>query len=492
MDGAWHRAFPYASVIPSRRVRILPSTNAEQTETRMNTAVEPIADDRVRITVEVPADEVRHAVEHTLTHLAHDVRAPGFRKGKVPPAVVRQRVGAGVIMDEMLREHLPMWYSRALDQERLEPVDSPEIDVQDTPVEGEPFRFSAVVPVPRPAVFPEDLRLEAGRGPGDYDRALVESELERLRTGAGELAPLEDVPAAIGHFAVIDFEAAIGGKPIKGGRARDYMVELGTGRLIGDLEAALIGLRAGEEVDVDVVMPQDDARKDIAGKTAIFHVTLRDLKERILPDLDDEFAAATSEFDTLDELRTDIEARLAKEGEEAADGDYRRRVLEALAGAADVEVPSTWIDNRVRERLAGLERQLQGQGLGFERFLQITGQSIEQVAETFRPEAEQIARQELALKAFADREQVTVSDEELEAAIREDSTEQEADEVVAKIFSEDSAREAVRADLRLRIALDRAVAQATPVPLPAPADPPIEAEESEEAEEPAQRSESGD
>jgi trigger factor len=448
----------------------------------MNTAVEPIADDRVRITVEVPADEVRHAVEHTLTHLAHDVRAPGFRKGKVPPAVVRQRVGVGVIMDEMLREHLPMWYSRALDQERLEPIDAPEIDVQDTPVEGEPFRFSAVVPVPRPAVFPDELVLEAGRGEPAIDPALVDSELERLRAGAGELAPLEDVPAELGHFAVIDFEASIAGKPIKGGRARDYMVELGTGRLIGDLEDALVGLRAGEEVDVDVVMPQDDARRDIAGKTAIFHVTLRDLKQRILPDLDDEFAASSSEFDTLAELRAEIEARLGREAAEAADGEYRRRVLEALAEAADVEVPAAWVDNRVRERLAGLERQLQGQGVGFERFLQITGQSIDQVAETFRPEAEQIARQELALKAFADREGVQVSDEELEAAIREDSTEQEADEVVAKILSDDSSREAVRADLRLRLALDRAVAQAKPVPLPPPAEAAPPADEPDAAD----------
>jgi trigger factor len=442
----------------------------------MNTAVEPIAADRVRITVEVPADEVRHAVEHTLTHLSHDVRAPGVRKGKVPPAVVRQRVGVGVIMDEMLREHLPMWYSRALDQERLEPIDSPEIDVEGAPVEGEPFRFSALVPIPAPAVFPAELALEAGREEPRVDPALVDAELERLRAGAGELAPLEGVPAELGHFAVIDFEASIAGKPIKGGRARDYMVELGTGRLIGDIENALVGLEAGAEVDVDVVMPADDARREIAGKTAIFHVVLRDLKQRILPELDDDFAASASEFDTLAELRADIEARLARQAEEAADGDYRRRVLEALAAAAEVEVPAAWIDNRVRERLVGLERQLQGQGMGFERFLQITGQSIDQVAETFRPEAEQIARQELALKAFADREGVVVGDEELEGAIREDAPKEEADEVAAKILTDDAARESVRADLRLRLALDRAVAQAKPVPLASPAEPAEDAE----------------
>ena len=434
----------------------------------MNTAVEPIADDRVRLTVEVPADEVIHAVEHTLTHLAHDVRAPGFRKGKVPPAVVRQRVGATVIMDEMLREHLPMWYSRALDQARVEPVDSPEIDVTDTPTEGEPFHFSAVVPVPKPATFPEELSLEAGRGEPELDSALVDAEIERLRTGAGELAALEEAPAELGHFAVIDFEASINGKPIKGGRARDYMVELGAGRLVGDIETALIGLNAGDEVDVDVVLPKDDTRRDVAGKTAVFHVTLRELKARQLPELNDEFAATASEFDTLAELRADIETRLAAQAGEAVDGEYRRRVLEALAEAAEVEVPTAWIDNRVRERLVGLERQLQGQGLGFERFLQISGQSIDDIAVTFRPEAEQIARQELALKAFADREQISVSDEQLEAAIREDSQPDEADDVVAKIMSEESSREAVRADLRLRTALDRAVEIATPVALPAP------------------------
>jgi trigger factor len=429
----------------------------------MQTAVETLGDRRVRIRVEVPVADVDHAFEHALRDLSQGTKIPGFRKGKVPPNIVRARLGEEAVVDEALRTHLQSWYGRALDQERIEPVSRPEIDYEAPPAEGTPWTFTATLEVAPEATLPAELKLEAPRHEPTVDEEAVKARLERMRELATQLEPIEDAPAETGHVALIDFVATVDGKKLKDGSASDYSIELGSGRLLPGIEEALVGMTPGSETDVEVVMP-DEAPKKVAGRTASFHVALKELKRRVLPALDDAFARDVSEFETLAELRTDVEAKLRERAEAAVDGEYRAAVLSALGEAAQVEIPEAMVARRIDERLEATARGMARRGIRLEQYLQATGQSLADIVRDLRPEAEASARQELALKALAVREKVVVDDAEVEAFVREEAgDEQDPDAVTRRVMETPAARESVREDLVLRKALDRAVELATPI-----------------------------
>jgi trigger factor len=429
----------------------------------MQTAVESLGDRRVRIRVEVPVADVDHAFEHALRDLSQGTKIPGFRKGKVPSNIVRARLGEEAVVDEALRTHLQGWYGRALDQERIEPVSRPEIDYDAPPAEGAAWTFTATLEVAPEATLPADLKLEAPRHEPTVDDEAVQARLERMRELATQLEPVEDAPAEQGHVALIDFVATVDGKRLKDGSASDYSIELGSGRLLPGIEEALVGMRPGSETDVEVVMP-DEAPKKVAGRTAIFHVSLKELKRRVLPELDDAFARDVSEFETLAELRTDVEAKLRERAEAAVDGEYRAAVLNALGEAAQVEIPEAMVARRIDERLEATARGMARRGIRLEQYLQATGQSLADVVSDLRPEAESSARQELALRAFAARENIVADDAEVEAFVREEAAdEQDPDAVTRRVMETPAARESVREDLVLRKALDRAVELATPI-----------------------------
>ena len=428
----------------------------------MQTAVETLPEDRVRLTVEVSAHDVDHAFEHALRDLSKDVRIPGFRKGKVPTKVVLARLGPEAVTEEALRTHLGSWDSRAVSQSRIEPVDQPDIAWEAPPQEGAPFAFTATVQVAPAATLPDELVLEAPREPVELPEGAVDQELERLRLATAELAPVAaDVPAAAGHFALVDFTGTLDGKVLKDASVTDYQVEIGSGRLVGQLEALLPGMKVGETRTTDVTFPPDYEPKKVAGRTAQFELTLKELKERVLPGLDDAFAAEVSEHDTMAALREAIEAEVSKAVEQVIEGRFRGAVMAALGQAAQVDVPQALVDRRVRERLEDMARRLQRGGVPFEMFLQRSGRSVEQVIAEMRPQAAQEVREELALRAYADRFDVTVSDEDLERFIREEATEskEDADRAVERLIG-NPAGEELREDLRLRAALDHAVAHA--------------------------------
>lgn len=437
----------------------------------MTTLVEPLSDNRVLLRVEVSAHDVDHAFEHALRDLARDVRIPGFRKGKIPPRVLRSRIGEEAVIEEALRGHLGSWYSRALREAGVEPVDSPDIDYDDPPVEGSTWTFTATVPVPAPATLPKKLVIEAERAEEDVPADAIERELERLRGLQSQLEPT-DAPAARGDYVLVDFAGSIDGKAIKDATVSDFLVEIGSGRLIGDLEDALIGLTAGDEKTVEVVFPADYQPKKVAGKTAVFEVALKEVKKRVLPELDDELARQVSEFETIAELREAIEKDIRERADRAADGRYRAACLQSLAAVAEVELADGLIQRRLQARLEDLSDSFRRRGQSFERYIAATGQSPEQVVASLRPEVEDGLRQELALRAFADREKIAVEDAEIEVYIRESAVEakQDPDETVARVMADAGIRRDLADDLRIKKALDRLVEIAVPVPVKASAD----------------------
>jgi trigger factor len=417
----------------------------------MGTQVEELPDNRVRLTVEVPLADLQHAVEHATSDLAQSVKVPGFRKGKVPTAVLEARIGRERIFNEAVETHIGGWFLNAAADHRIRPIAAPEYDYDVPESDDDPFSFTATVsvqPKPEPADW---TKLEVPYVEPEVPQEVVDQELEELRSSVAELTPVEDRPARTGDVAVIDaFDESGDGQ-------RDLVVELGTGRLLEELERALIGSSPGETKEIELEQPD--------GSNAKATVTLKELKEKVLPPLDDELARAASEFDTLDELRGDIERRIREVLEEEAETAYRAAAVDSLVEASGVQAAGPLVESRTRELLNTFVRSLERRGISAEAYLQLSGQTGDQLVERLRAEAELSVARELILEAVADKLGLEVSDEEIEELIRDQAEAHgdDPDEAVGQVL-EGGAQETLRADLRLRKALDRVAAEAQRVP----------------------------
>jgi trigger factor len=432
----------------------------------MRTETTLLDDNRARLEVEVPAERVEHDLQHTLGHLAHQVKVPGFRKGRVPPAVVLQRLGREEVLDETLREHLERWYGDALGYSRLKPIEPPDIDWKVLPGEGQPFHFTATVKLRPKAVLPDPLVIEAPRRSDAVPEDVVEQELTQLRDEGSPLTPVEGRGAVLGDFVELDFHGkAADDTPLPGAFAEGYHVQLGAGRVLPEMEQALVGMTPDERKTIDVPFPPDYPSPTMAGTTASFDLHLRAISQRDLAPLDDDLARKVSEFDSLAELRADVErvigARITKE----VDGLYRAAVVEALGKVVTVEMPELMVQQRTGEMLMSLARAVGERGIPFQRYLELRGQTVDDIQNELRDDAIEGLRREMALEALADRDGIDVSDELLEERLRTDSVaegiedyEQLVQEVLASPAKEDA-----REDLRLQLAIDRAVELATPV-----------------------------
>jgi trigger factor len=417
----------------------------------MATQVEELPDNKVRLTVEVPQADLKHAVEHATHDLAESVKVPGFRKGKVPPQVLQARIGRERIFTEAVESHIGGWFVNAAAGTRIRPVAAPEYDYELPTSEDDDFSFTATVsvqPKPEPADWSQ---LEVPYREPEVPADVVDQELEALRESVAELAPVEGRPARTGDVLVID------ALDETGDGQRDLVVELGAGQLVEELERALTGVGQGEQREVEL--------EGADGSTAKATVEVKEIKEKVLPELDDELARAASEFDTLAELRADIEQRLHDVLEEEAETQFRAAAVDRLVEASDVKVGGPLVEARTRELLNGLGRSLELRGLDAETYLQLTGQTAEQLVQRVSAEAALSVARELVLEAVADQLGLQVDDAEIQELIREQAevAEDDPDEAVRQVF--DSGREdALRGDLRLRKALDRVAAEAKRVP----------------------------
>jgi len=418
----------------------------------MATQVEELPDNKVRLTVEVPQEDLEHAVEHATSDLAGSVKVPGFREGKVPPEVLQARLGRERIFKEAVESHISGWFMNAAATTRIRPIAAPEYDYELPTSEDEDFQFTATVPVqpkPEPADWTE---LEVPYAEPEIPEGLIDQELEELRASVAELAPVEGRPARTGDVLVVDAldEAGEG--------QRDLVVELGSGRLVEEIERALTGASQGETKDIEFELAD--------GSTGTAKVEVKELKEKVLPPLDDELAKAASEFDTLEELRADIERRIQKVLEEEAETQFRSAAVDRLVEASNVQVGGPLVEARTRELLNGLGRSLERRGISAEAYFQLSGQTADQLVERMGAEAALSVARELVLEAVADQLGLEVTDEEIEELIREQAELQgdDADEAIKQVFS-DGRQEALRGDLRLRKALDRVAAEAKRVPV---------------------------
>ena len=404
----------------------------------------------MRLDVEVPEADVKHALEHAAHDLAGSVRVPGFRKGHVPLPVLMARIGREALWDEAVRSHIDGWFWSAASTSGIRPVASPEVEYGEIPDDG-PFRFSATVAVLAKPEVPDWTTFEVASADAEVPPELVERELEELRASVAELVPVDGRPVVEGDTVVLDL---VGGET---GTQRDYVAEVGEGRLIEPLEAALPGMRTGETRSVE--LPLD------AERTTSVEITVKDVKEKVLPPLDDELARATSEFDSLEELRADIEARLREQLAAELEAEFRERAIDSLVAASSVEVAPAVVERRTSELASGLVRSVERRGVPFETYLTMTRQTEEAIVTRLRAEAEQSVKRELVLDAVADKLGIEVTDEEVEALVREqaEAVEDDADATVAQM-REHGVWERLRGDLRLKKALDEVVAGVGRIP----------------------------
>ena len=411
----------------------------------MATQVEELPENKVKLTVDVPAHDVHHAVEHAASDLAASARIPGFRKGKVPMPLLVQRIGKDRIYAEAVETHIGGWFWNAAAAARVNPVAMPEYDYELPETDQQDWSFSATVvvqPKPEPADW---TQLEVPKLEVEVPEEAIQAELELLQRTVAELEPVEGRPAQEHDVAVVDLIAD------DGSAQRDYVVELGSERLVEEIENALRGLSVGESREVAYELADGSRR------TAT--VVVKELQERVLPPLDDELAKTASEFDTLDELRADAHERLRAQIADQVEGAFRAAAIDELVRATGFIAVGPLVEARTRELLTGLARSLQARGIDAGSYLQLTGQTPEVLEQRLRAEASLSVSRELVLEAVADRLGIEVTDDEIREELK---TAGESDEDIEE-FVEQGGADRVRDDLRLQRALDRIASEVKPI-----------------------------
>jgi trigger factor len=412
--------------------------------------VEELGGNRVRLTVDVSPHELEHAVEHAADDLSESVKIPGFRKGKVPRQVLLANVGKDRLWVEAVESHIGGWFWSAAARSRLRPVATPEYDFELPTTESEPWTFSATVEIqPTPQIV-DWTTLEVPRPEPEIPEELVQQELDALRNSVAELVPADDREAREGDTLVIDLAS-------EGGAGQsDTVVELGSRSLVEEIEEALVGARVGDTRSV---------RYELAdGAETSVDVTVKHVNEKVLPEADDELARSASEFDTLAELRAEIEGRIRAALEAQIDGAFRAAAVDELVRASGVQGAGPLVEARARELLNGFVRSLASRGISAEAYFAATGQTPELLTAQIRGEAAQSVARELALEAVAERAEIAVTDDDVKELIREQAelSGDDADAVIDDIWAHGQ-QEALREDLRLRAALDRLAADVKPI-----------------------------
>jgi trigger factor len=434
----------------------------------METTVKELPDSRVRVDVDVDPKDVEGSIARTAEQLGKDMKLPGFRKGKVPAEMVVQRLGRETVLTQALESSLGDWYERAMLDSGVNPVGDPKLDLSDLPEEGKPLRFSIEVAVRPGAQLGEYKGLEVGRPEPEVPEEAVETEINRLREGFARLNPVERA-AKPGDVLLLDYEGKVDGEPFEGGTARDYLLELGEGRVLPELEQGLEGAEPGDERQVPVTFPEDYPAEEVAGKTAEFDVEVKEVREKELPELDDEFASEASEFDTLAELRDDISDKIREILDRQLAERFQQDALDAVVDKAKVDLPEPVIDARAQEMWRRVERTLRQQGMEPDNYLQIQGKTRDEMIAEARPDAEQALKREAVLEAVADAEGIEISEEdELEALQippgHEDHGHPEPEDALREI-RESGREELFKDDLRMRQALELIAEQAKPIPM---------------------------
>jgi len=377
------------------------------------TSVEKKEKSTVELVIEVGAEEFEAAVQKAYLKNRASINVPGFRKGKAPRKIVESLYGTGVFYEDAINEVYPTAYAEAVAEQKLDEVGYPKMEIVSVGKEG--LTFKALVSV-RPEVKLGTYKgLTAPKDAVKVTEKDIEAELKPYIDRATSLSAVKR-KAKKGDTAVIDFEGFMDGKPFEGGKGENYSLELGSGAFVPGFEEQIIGMKAGEEKDLDITFPEN-YHADLAGKAVVFKVKVNEVKEPVKPELDDEFAKDVSEFETLEAFKKDLEDKLIASREEKAERDYEEAIIEQLIANMETEVPETMIDVQVDKMMDDFSSRISAQGMKMEEYLQMMGMNVDMMRMSARPNAEKQVKVELALSAVAEAEKFEITAEEVEAEI---------------------------------------------------------------------------
>ncbi len=435
----------------------------------VKTKVTELGDSRVRVDAEVGVEELERRMADTARKLGQGMKMAGFRKGHIPPPVVIQRVGREAVLDEAVRSAIAQWYLAAIDDAAIHPVGDPDLDIPtDLPPEGQPLTFSIEIGVRPPAQLGDYKGVDVPRREPEAADDAVNAELEALRERSASLEPTDDA-AASGDFVVIDYVGRLvvddgEDEPFAGGEGRDQPVQLGSGQLIPGFEEQLEGAVAGDEREVRVSFPADYGAEQLAGRDAAFAVTVKQIQHKKLPELDDDFASDAAGFDTLDELREDIAAKLREDDERRVETEFREAALDAVVAGATITVPPALVEARAQELWERMLHSMSHRGITKETYLQISGRTEDELLAEARPDAEQALRREAVLAAVIEAESIEPSDGDLLDALQATAArENTSPEKLMARLDKAGRLDELREDLAQRAAIELIAEHATPI-----------------------------
>jgi trigger factor len=419
----------------------------------MSLHVEKLEHNMVRLTIEVEAPEFAAAMKRAYNKRKGSFNIPGFRKGKVPMNVIERTYGPGIFYEDAANDIMPNAYEEAVKESGLEIVSHPEINVTKIG-KGESFVFTAEVAV-RPEVSLGDYKgLEVVKVPVDVTEEEVEAELKKAQEQNAREIKVEDRPVKEGDVITLDYAGTIDGVPFDGGTASSQSLEIGSHSFIDTFEDQLVGLSIGEEKDVEVTFPENYHSEEVAGKPAVFHVKILGITEKQLPDIDDDFAQDTTEFDSLEEYKADIREKLKLGKEEQAKNVMGNQLIDQVVEGAEIDVPEAMIEAQVDQMVQDFKQRLGYQGMDFDMYLQYTGKDPESFREDMKPEAEKRIRGSLVLEQIAEDEEITAGDEDVKAELeRMASMYQMSVEQIEQFLPEDE-KESMKKNLATQKAVD--------------------------------------
>ncbi len=422
--------------------------------------VEKMEKNRVKLEIEVAASDVDTALAKAYRQVVKKVSLPGFRKGKVPRRILELRFGPEILHEEALELLVPSAFETALEEADLDPINRPEFEMLQLE-ESKPLIFTAIIEVLPPVELGEYRGLEVEQEEVVVDDFQIDHHFYMLREQNARLVPREEGLVQGGDLVQIDFIGYIDGELFEGGEAEDYSLEIGSHSFIPGFEDQLIGAAQDEEREIKVTFPPNYRKEDIAGKEATFQVRIKQVKEKQLPELDDEFVKEVSEFESLEEMRTDLQEKLLKNAEEQSKAKLEEKLIEKVTEAAGVEPPETLVERQIDRMIGDLENYLIYQGMRLDQFLEFSGKGKDEIREERREKAKNRTKANLVLDAIAKKEGIAVDDSELEVKIEELATAFNGDPDRFREMMEQRGRiQVLQEEIRIRKVIDLIVSEA--------------------------------
>ena len=418
----------------------------------MSLQVEKLEHNMAKLTVEVAAEDVEKALQAAYLKQRKQINIPGFRKGKVPRQMIEKMYGPEVFYDEAANNMIPDAYAKAYDESELDIVSQPKIEVVQME-KGKPFIFTAEVAT-KPEVTLGDYKgLKVDKVSTRVTQKEVDEEIEKERERNARTIEVTDRAVQDKDEVTLDFEGFVDGVAFEGGKGEDYPLTIGSGSFIPGFEEQLIGAEIDKEVEVNVTFPKEYHSEELAGKDATFKCTVHTIKAKELPELDDEFASEVSEFDTLDELKADIKAKIKEQKVNDGKRAQEDAAVDAIIESAKMDLPEAMVDTQARQMLDEFAQRMQQQGLTLDQYMQFTGMTADKMMDELRPQAEKRIKTRLVLEAIAKAENIEITDEKLDEEIAKmaEAYQMEADKL--KSFMGDKEKEQMKQDMAVQEAI---------------------------------------